>query len=277
MAILSYPTTILINRENSTRIVMGNQCSECYENICIPNRTQAWLSHPQAVAFYEKLACEGCTFLCCCCFPGGFARNDLHPVGLRGEARRKFAREKRKYDRSPARRIVEASLRETHVKCCRANPTCGGDYLFIMKDELNENWVPEVNRHVQQYGYAVHAVAWSEEYRQEGGATTDMRFLGIFVDATRAEPAYKTSPPLEEAKATELRSITTSGFPNVVVHSISSADEFSCRSEHGSVETWMTSSHLQQATTDETKIICLTSHESKLTNELSSKVGVFAK
>eukprot|EP00977_Amphora_coffeiformis_P010551 scaffold2482_cov166-Amphora_coffeaeformis.AAC.17 len=162
---------------------MGNQCSDCYENTCIPNRTEAWRSHPHAVAFYERLGCDGCRILCCCCFPGGFARNDARPVGMRGVARSNFAREKRKYDRSPARRIVEASLRETRVKCCRGDPTCGGDYLFRMRSDLNENWAPELNQNIEPYGYRVRAVAWSEEYRQEGGATTDMRFLGIFVDA----------------------------------------------------------------------------------------------
>jgi hypothetical protein len=166
---------------------MGNKCSDCYDNTCIPDRTRVWRSHPNAVAFYERVSCDGLTFCCGCWFPGGFGRNN--PVGLRGEAKLKYAKEKKKYDRSPARRIVEASLNYTHVKGCRADPTCGGDYLFTMANVLNlgDGWAHEVNREIQQYSYRVRAEAWDELYHTDAGSSKSMRFLGVFVDKVTAQ------------------------------------------------------------------------------------------
>jgi len=155
---------------------MGNACSDYYESLYCPGEKAMCLSHPDAVAYYQRIT----TFLDCSCLPGGFARARI--LGLRGEARQFYNIEHTKYLRSPAKSIVEASLRGTQVDVsCRYDPSCFGDYLFRVCEELNYGgWSEEVNDKIKQYGYEVRAEAWNE-YVPGLEAGTNVHGLAIFV------------------------------------------------------------------------------------------------
>ena len=155
---------------------MGNACCDYYESLYCPGERALCLSHPDAVAYYQRIS----TFLDCSCLPGGFARARM--LGLRGEARSLYNMEHNKYLRSPARGIIEASLRSTQVDSSfRHDPSCFGDYLFRVCDELNnEGWADKVKEKIEQYGYEVHAEAW-HEYVPGLEAGTNVHGLAVFV------------------------------------------------------------------------------------------------
>jgi hypothetical protein len=162
------------------------------EETFIPNRTFIWSLHPDAAAFYERVPVS------CCSSTGGFQRLKAAPPGLRGEQKANYMRENRVYLQSPARFLIEESLRETHVEGCRHDPTCCGNYLIQMEFELNSGggWATEVNQRIASYGYRVEAQAWPEFiYAPEVEGSRDVLYLGIFVDKISLE---EQSPSLQK-------------------------------------------------------------------------------
>jgi hypothetical protein len=159
---------------------MGNKCESCMEETFTPRITALWNSHPDAVAFYVSAICHDC---CPCSL--AFVLYRRKPPGRRGKQWVKYQRENTKYCRSPARKIIEASLESdtAHVSAWRNDTLCCKNYLPRRARELKHGgWEKGLNAKIQPYGYRVLVECWSEFASGDGLMGRDMNYLGVFVD-----------------------------------------------------------------------------------------------